>query len=74
MPRVLNLEEIETAIERMPADKQLHILGKIAASLRSKSVSRQKRTTGWDSLYGAAKGIWTEDAQEYVNRQREERI
>lgn len=73
MPRALNLEEIETAIEQMPADKQLLILEKIAASLRLKSSLRQKRTTGWDDLYGVAKGIWTEDAQEYVNRLREER-
>lgn len=73
MSRALSLDEIETAIERMPADKQLHILGRIATSLRLKSAVRKKKTAGWDDLYGVAKGIWTEDAQEYVNSQREER-
>lgn len=73
MPHALNMNEIETAIERMPADKQLHILKKIAASLRLEPVSRKKRATGWNDLYGTAKGVWTEDAQEYVNAQRVER-
>lgn len=73
MPYAVNLDEIETAIERMPADKQLHILKKIATSLRMESLTR-KRKTGWNDLYGSAKGVWTEDAQKFVSAQREERL
>ncbi|MBI5236730.1 MAG: hypothetical protein HY886_10855 [Deltaproteobacteria bacterium] len=28
----------------------------------------------WDTLYGLGKGLWKEDAQEYIKRLRDERI
>jgi hypothetical protein len=40
-----------------------------------KSGITAKRELAWKALYGLAKGLWKgEDAQEYVNRLRQERV
>jgi hypothetical protein len=52
----------------------LKLVEKLAHQLRKSGIT-VKRELDWKSLYGLGKGLWKgEDAQEYVNRMREERV
>ena len=74
MPRASTLGKIEKEIERLSPKDQLKLVEKLAHQLR-KSGIRGKRELDWKGLYGLGKGLWRdEDAQEYVNRLREERV
>ncbi|MBU1053753.1 MAG: hypothetical protein KKC46_07975 [Proteobacteria bacterium] len=68
------LEKIESQIMRLTVSEQIHLIERIARWVRSVQ-TKQGTTLNWNDLYGIGKGIWSgEDAQEYVNRTREERI
>ncbi len=59
---------------RLTVSEQIHLIERIARRVRSVQ-TKQSITLNWNDLYGIGKGIWAgEDAQEYVNRTREERI
>jgi hypothetical protein len=74
MPRGSTLENIEKQIERLSPRDQLKLVEKVAQQLRKTGVSG-KRDLDWKGLYGLGKGLWKgEDAQEYVNRLREDRV
>ena len=74
MPRVTTLAKIEKEIEKLSPRDQLKLVEKLAHQLR-KSGIMVKRELDWKALYGVGKGLWKgEDAQEYVNRLREERV
>jgi len=65
-------------IEKHAANLSLHehikLIETLARQLREKSVPVQQRLD-WTELYGLGKGLWyKEDAQDYVNRLRENRI
>jgi len=68
------LDKIESQIMNLPVSEQIHLIERIARRVRS--VQGQSETTlNWTDLYGSGKGIWVGcDAQDYVNRAREERI
>ena len=68
------LDKIERQIMNLPVSEQIHLIERIARGGRS--VQEQSETTlNWTDLYGSGKGIWVGcDAQDYVNRAREERI
>jgi hypothetical protein len=69
-----NLDKIETQIMSLPLSEQIHLIERIARRVRSVQV-KPGETLNWNDLYGSGKGIWREhDAQDYVNRAREERI
>jgi hypothetical protein len=74
MNRTLELEKIEKQIERLQPKEQLKLVERIAALLR-KSVLSEKKELEWSGLYGLGKGLWAdEDAQNYIERLREDRV
>ncbi len=69
-----NLEKIENQIMSLPVSEQIHLIERIARRVRSLQ-TKSEITLNWNDLYGTGKGIWRgDDAQDYVNRAREERI
>jgi hypothetical protein len=69
-----NLEKIESQIMSLPVSEQIHLIERIARRVRSVQI-KSETTLNWNDLYGMGKGIWRgDDAQDYVNRAREERI
>ena len=74
MDSATHLEKIEHQIMRLPVYEQTHLIERIAAQLRC-TRAKSRTALNLNDLYGMGKGIWREDdAQEYVNRVREERI
>jgi len=72
MPRNTTLGKIEKDLERLTTHDQLKLLERLAHQLRIKNP--MKKELNWGKLYGLGKGLWKgEDAQEYVNRAREDR-
>jgi len=67
-----NLEEIESQIMDLPVADQIHLIERIARLIRSAQM-KPGTVNDLNDLYGAGKGIWGSDAQEYVNRAREDR-
>ncbi len=74
MPRATTFGKIEKEIEGLSPEDQLKLVEKLAHQLRKSRITA-KRELDWKGLYGLGKGLWKgEDAQEYVNRLREERV
>lgn len=63
----------ESQIIKLPVSEQIHLIERIARRVRC--VQKKSGTSlNWNDLYGIGKGIWKgDDAQDYVNRAREER-
>ena len=58
----------------LPVSEQIQLIERIAKRVRSVQ-TRLGITLNWNDLYGTGKGLWKgDDAQDYVNRAREERI
>lgn len=73
MPRGTNLGKIEKEVEKLSPQEQLKLVEKLAHKLRKTGLA-MKKELDWNNLYGLGKGLWKgEDAQEYVNRLRENR-
>jgi hypothetical protein len=68
-----NLEKIESQIMNLPVSEQIHLIERIARRVRAVQ-TKSGVALNWSDLYGMGKGIWSDDAQDYVNRAREERI
>lgn len=74
MQRPNTLAEIEKEIERLSPSEQLRLVEKLAHHLRKSGLSPKKKLD-WKNLYGLGKELWKdEDAQEYVDRLREDRV
>lgn len=74
MRRGSTLEKIEKEIERLSPQAQLKLVERLAHQLR-KSGLATKKELDWNKLYGLGKGLWKgEDAQDHINRLREDRI
>jgi hypothetical protein len=74
MPRSSRLGKIEKEIERLSPKDQLKLVEKLAHQLRKSGIA-VKKELDWEGLYGLGKGLWKgEDAQEYVNRLRQDRM
>lgn len=74
MRRLITLERIEKEIEKLSPQEQLKLVERLAHQLR-KTGFAMKKELDWNKLYGLGKGLWKgEDAQEYVDRLRTERI
>ncbi|HET6514092.1 MAG TPA: hypothetical protein VFG09_02955 [Thermodesulfovibrionales bacterium] len=72
MARASTLGKIEKEIEKLSPKDQLNLVEKLAHQL-SKAGLAEKKELDWKNIYGLGKGLWRgEDAQEYVNRLREE--
>jgi len=67
------LEKLEQEVQQLPAQEQLRLVERIVRRLRQADLG-VKKELDWDELYGLGKGLWEgEDAQDYVNRMREDR-
>jgi len=74
MQRTITLEKVEKEIEQLTPGEQLKLIEKLAHHL-SEAGSAIKNKLDWSQLYGLGKGLWDrEDAQDYVNRLREDRV
>ncbi len=74
MRKGATLEKIEKEIERLSQEEQLKLVERLAHQLRKTGIATKKELD-WNKLYGLGKGLWKgEDAQEYVNRLRKDRI
>ena len=74
MQRKYCLEKIEKDAEGLTPQEQLKLVERIIHKLRQTGIAKRK-TIDWNQLYGLGKGIWEgEEAQEYVNKLREERV
>jgi hypothetical protein len=69
-----NLDKIESQIKNLSISEQIHLIERIARRIRSVQ-AKSAVVLNWNDLYGMGKGIWSgDDAQNYVNRAREDRI
>jgi hypothetical protein len=74
MRAVNDFEKIESQIMSLPVSEQIHLIERIARRVRSVQ-TKAGTALNWNDLYGMGKGIWRrDDAQDYVNRARDERI
>ena len=74
MRKAVSLVQIEKEIESLALDEQLRLVEFLIHHLRKGDLAPQK-ARNWDKLYGLGRGLWKgEDAQEYVNRLREDRV
>ncbi|MEW6571861.1 MAG: hypothetical protein AB1390_11955 [Nitrospirota bacterium] len=74
MPKESTLEKIEKEIERLTPQEKLKLVERLAHQLRKTGIV-VKKELDWNKLYGLGKGLWKgEDAQEYLNGLREERL
>lgn len=68
-----NLEKIQREIEKLTPEEQLKLMERLVRRLRKAELT-VKKELDWGKLYGLGKGLWKGlDAQEYVNRLREDR-
>ena len=68
------LETIKKKAEALTIDEHIKLLEILARQLGKKCVS-EKKQLDWKELYGLGKGLWKgEDAQDYVNSLRDDRI
>jgi hypothetical protein len=69
----ISLETIEKQAAKLSLQDHIKLMEALARQLREKSIPPQQQLD-WSALYGLGKGLWeSEDAQEYVNRLREDR-
>jgi len=74
MPKGITLRKVEKEVESLTPQEQLKLVERLTHKLRKTGITMKKRLD-WKGLYGLGKGLWKgEDAQEYVNRLREDRI
>ena len=70
----VTLERIRKEVENLMPDEQLKLVDILVHKLMKQEIVKRKRVNLGD-FYGLGKGLWKgEDAQEYVNKLRDERI
>ena len=69
------VETITKQAENLKLPEYIELIEVLVHNLRGKSSLSVKEELDWQGLYGLGQGLWAnEDAQEYVNRLREDRI
>jgi hypothetical protein len=69
-----SLEKIKKEAEKLKTEEKLKLIESLIRQLRQRRDS-QKKGLDLSTLYGLGKGLWDgEDAQDYVNRLREDRV
>ena len=73
MAKPSSLKDIERQVEKLSPRDQQKLLARLAQ--RTRQSKPKKSSRNWVKLYGLGKGLWNgEDAQDYVNRLREDRV
>jgi len=70
MPAVL--DNIWVEAKRLSRYEKIELLERLIRQLRIEE-KPARIPVKWDQIYGIAKGVWDTDAQEYINRLREDR-
>lgn len=65
------LRRIEEEAVQLPPNERLELVEHLVRSLRPRTTGDVRRS--WRDLYGIGKGLWTQDAQDYVTQLREDR-
>ncbi len=65
------LMKIEREVESLTLKEQLKLMETLVHQIRKKYIPENKELD-WKKLYGLGKELWKEDAQDYVNRLRED--
>ncbi|MBS4028937.1 MAG: hypothetical protein KGZ58_09895 [Ignavibacteriales bacterium] len=74
MQPINTIEKIEKEVSKLSQNDQLVMLERIAHQLRRANLS-EKKEMDWNELYGLGKDVWKgEDAQDFVNQLRKERL
>jgi hypothetical protein len=69
----IKLKEIEEQAAKLSLQDHIKLMETLARQLREKSES-SRPGLDWTAMYGLGKGLWEgQDAQDYVNRSREDR-
>lgn len=72
--KVSILTSIEKQAAKLSLQDHIELMEKLTQQLKGKSINLNNKND-WKSLYGLGKGIWdNEDAQDHVNKLREDRI
>jgi len=71
MKEKVDMEKIEKEIALLGDEELVRLLDSIVTRLKIKR--RSKPLQDWRELYGAGKGLWKMDAQDYVNSLRRDR-
>ena len=68
------VEHISSQADSLPLPDYIDLIERLVHRLRDKR-DMQPIQHDWNDLYGLGKGLWNdEDAQDYVDRLREERL
>jgi len=67
-----SLKALEKQVLSLPPQEKLELLEHLVHDLR-KSIGKVRESANPEELYGAGKGVWDEDAQDYVDEGREEK-
>ena len=68
-----SLLKIEEEVASLPSSEQLRLLERLIHRMRKPNT--KPAASSLDVLYGMGKGVWhPQDAQEYVNQIREDRL
>ena len=74
MKKGATLGKIEKEIEKLTSRQKLKLVEKLVHQLQTGRLAI-KKDLDWSKLYGLGKDLWKgKDAQEYVNRLREDRV
>lgn len=60
------VQQIMSEIQALPYEGQMEILSRLKNWLND----RERLLKSLDEIRGAGKGVWNEDAQQYINRLR----
>jgi hypothetical protein len=72
MHEVTTLNTIQQQLDLLKPEEQLSVIEHLVHRLRQTNTNNSSQQ--WNELYGLGRGIWNEDAQQYVNRIREDRL
>lgn len=73
MAKPRSLKDIEGQVENLSRRDQQKLLARLIQ--RTRQAKPKEGSRNWAKLYGLGKGLWNgEDAQDYVNRLREDRV
>lgn len=72
MNAILDKEKIWEEIEKLSLEEQIELMEKLLSYLKSRVIIKRD-FPDWDEIYGIGMGLWEEDAQDYINKLREDR-
>ncbi len=67
------LQQILSQVDQLTPAEQMQVIGHLMTQLQNRAVITEKPRKSWQDLEGTAPNLLSgEDAQEWVNRQRDE--